>query len=136
MKIKYFHDNNPFIAISENIVENFRLLPESREKLRNSRVVTERKGQRHFRASVSRAYSNKCCITGETTPELLEAAHIQPYIDEDSNHIQNGLLLRVDFHKLYDNGLLTIDDNYRLHFSPQVKSETYRSLNGSRIYLP
>ena len=40
--------------------------------------------------------------------ELLEAAHIQPYIDERSNHPQNGLCLRVDLHRLFDEGLISV----------------------------
>src|SRR5258708_30247438 len=40
----------------------------------------------------------------EAVVELLEAAHIQPYVDERSNHPQNGLCLRVDLHRLFDEG--------------------------------
>ncbi|WP_392533039.1 HNH endonuclease [Nostoc sp. C117] len=34
----------------------------------------------------------KCCI---------EAAHIVPYRNQDSHNIANGLLLRVDLHRLF-----------------------------------
>ena len=46
-------------------------------------------------------------VTSESTLEVLEACHIQDYKNDKSNHHQNGLLLRVDLHKLYDNGLLS-----------------------------
>ena len=69
-------------------------------------------------------------------PELLQAAHIQDYINKESNHVQNGLLLRIDLHKLFDNGLLYIDDEYKVHISPLIESEDYRKYEGQRIALP
>jgi putative restriction endonuclease len=136
VKIKYYNENDPLEIETESMVKEFELLPTSLEKIKKSRLVTERKGQGNFRAIITTAYSNKCCITNETTPELLEAAHIQPYFDENSNHVKNGLLLRVDLHKLYDNGLLYIDESFKIHISPEVKSEYYQKLNGTTIRLP
>ncbi|NUQ81212.1 MAG: HNH endonuclease [Bacteroidetes bacterium] len=136
VKIKYYNENDPLEIATESMVKEFELLPTTLEKLKKSRLVTERKGQGNFRAIITTAYSNKCCITNETTPELLEAAHIQPYFDENSNHVKNGLLLRVDLHKLYDNGLLYIDESFKIHISPEVKSEYYQKLNGTTIRLP
>ena len=136
VKIKYYNENDPLEIATQSTEKEFELLPTSLEKLKKSRLVTERKGQGNFRAIITTAYSNKCCITSETTPELLEAAHIQPYFDENSNHVKNGLLLRVDLHKLYDNGLLYIDESFKIHISPEVKSEYYRKLNGTKIRLP
>lgn len=95
-----------------------------------------RKGQSAFHTAVSKAYHSKCCITGETIPELLQAAHIQDYINRDSHHIQNGLLLRIDIHKLFDSGLLYIDQNYHVHVSPLVESEEYKILDDHPISLP
>lgn len=98
--------------------------------------VTERKGQSAFHAAVSKAYNNQCCITGESTPELLQAAHIQDYINQDSHHIQNGLLLRIDIHKLFDSGLLYIDQHYHVHVSPLVTTSEYKRLENKQITLP
>ena len=136
VKIKYFNEDDPFPKSNESFESEFDLVPTDAEKLRKSRTVSERKGQGSFRAKVTFAYQNKCCITGETTPELLEAAHIQPYIDESSNHVKNGLLLRVDLHKLFDNGLMYIDDEYCIHISPYVTSSYYQKYNGQCISLP
>ncbi|MCK1981982.1 MULTISPECIES: phage lytic cycle repressor MrpR family protein [Peribacillus] len=88
-----------------------------------------------FRDLVMSVY-DKCTITGENVHITLEACHIQPYINRESNHIQNGLLLRVDIHKLFDNGLIIIDDNYTVRISPLLSSDYYQSLNGKRIHLP
>lgn len=136
VKIKYFNELDPLETEINATIKDFELLPATSEKLKKSRLVTERKGQGNFRAIITRAYSNKCCITNESTPELVEAAHIQSYIDENSNHVKNGLLLRVDLHKLYDNGLMYIDESFVIHISPEVKSAYYRELNGKTISLP
>ena len=95
-----------------------------------------REGQAAFRRRVLTVYGNKCCITGERSPEVLDAAHIQPYVNRDSNHIQNGLPFRVDFHKLFDAGLITLDDDYRVIISDHLDSEPYRIYNGQEIRLP
>lgn len=108
--------------------------PTKKEKKMQS--MTERVGQGQFHSDVSTAYNHRCCITGESTPELLQAAHIQDYINKESNHIQNGLLLRIDIHKLFDSGLLYIDQNYHVHVSPLVKSQEYRNLDNHPISLP
>lgn len=136
VKIKYYDQYDPLTLSDSNKVNDFELISLTTEKLKKSRLVTPRKGQGLFRAQLTEAYSNKCCISNESTVELLEAAHIQPYVDENSNHIKNGLLLRVDFHKMYDNGLMYINDKFKIYISPQVKSEYYQSFNGKRINLP
>jgi predicted restriction endonuclease len=51
----------------------------------------------------------KCIISGCN----IEAAHIIPYRNQDSHNIANGLLLRVDLHRLFDKYLLTIDPETR-----------------------
>ena len=138
VKIKYFNSEDPLQQQEtvQALPSTFELLPTNSAKLKKARLVTERKGQGNFRAKLTSAYDNRCCITEEDTPELLEAAHIQPYIDQNSNHVKNGLLLRVDFHKIYDNGLMFIDDNYKIHISPQVDSDYYRQFDGKSIRLP
>ena len=96
----------------------------------------KRVGQTQFRFDVMKAYNYRCCITGETTPEILQAAHIQQYISEESNHIQNGLFLRVDFHTLFDAGLITINDEFKICISRYLTSEYYSKYAGQKIRLP
>ena len=131
-----YEDTAPFpfddILVSSG---NFSLVPNT-EKRKTLQSVTDRVGQGAFHTAVSRAYKGKCCITGETAPELLQAAHIQDYINKDSNHIQNGLLLRIDIHKLFDSGLLYIDNHYKVHVSSLVESDDYDKYNDKEITLP
>ncbi|MDM5197591.1 HNH endonuclease [Fictibacillus enclensis] len=88
-----------------------------------------------FRELTIAAY-NKCAITGEKFLGILEACHIQPYINEKSNHIQNSILLRIDIHELFDSGLITIDGNYKVYVSSLLSSEYYQSFQGKTIHLP
>ncbi|MBI6120897.1 HNH endonuclease [Salegentibacter maritimus] len=136
VKIKYFEQLDTLSNDLNYSTKKFELIPTSTEKLKKARLITERRGSGVFRARITRAYSNQCCISGDKTVELLEAAHIQPYLNNDSNHVSNGLLLRVDFHRMYDNGLIYIDQNFLIHVSPEVKSNYYQSFHGKKISLP
>ena len=82
-----------------------------------------RLGQAGFRVSVLDAYDRKCAITEEKTLPVLEAAHIRPYADGGLHEIGNGLLLRSDFHTLFDAGYLTIDTDHRLLVSSRIREE-------------
>lgn len=99
--------------------------------------VARRRGQAAFRATLMGAYGGKCCVTQCSLTDALEAAHIAPYRGSQSNHIQNGLLLRSDIHTLFDLGLLTITENHRVKLSPRaMMDEGYSALDGVRIVLP
>jgi len=135
VKYKYVNDKlwlNEFNQIIEN---QFSLI----NNINKDYVINKSKkrlGQPKFRQDVMLAYNHKCCVTGETTSETIQAAHIQEYISEESNHIQNGLSLRVDFHNLFDSGLITLTENYEICISHYLKSEYYRSFEGHKISLP
>ena len=77
-------------------------------------------GQPISRQQILRNYDYRCCISEDGLGELLEAAHIQPYIDERSNHPQNRLCLRVDLHRLLDAGLITITDDFMVRVSKRL----------------
>lgn len=133
MTIKYYDKYDPFRQI-QNQSTDFEILQEPRNE--KYRLANTRDGQSEFKGKILRAYNNCCCVTGETIPELLEAAHIQDYKNRQSNHVQNGLLLRVDIHRLFDNGLIFIDKNYIIHISNQITTQHYRQFHGRTITLP
>lgn len=62
---------------------------------------------------------------------MLEAAHIRPYADEGRHVTSNGLLLRSDFHKLFDLGLLTVEPDYRIRISSRIRDQYF---NGKAYY--
>lgn len=119
-------------------IQPFELIDESNKatSFRDSGDVTIRLKQDFFRESIFFNYDGLCAITGEKTPQILEAAHIQKYINENSHHHQNGILLRTDFHKLFDKGLITINEQYKIIISSKLKSEYYSSFHKKEIYLP
>src|SRR5690606_21606955 len=91
-----------------------------------------------FRVLVTEAYQRKCAITGESTLPVLEAAHIKPFADEGPNRPDNGLLLRSDFHKLFDLGLVTVTPSFHVEVSPRIREEwfngkAYYSLHGEKM---
>ncbi len=136
VKLKYYTTDDFNSSISTIEENGYTLVNMDSEKLKKTRMVSERKGQSYFKLIVSTAYNNRCCVTGEITPELLEAAYIQPYMNETSNHIQNGLLLRSDIHRLYDNNLLYIDEDFTIHISSKLISDYYKNFNNTKIKLP
>jgi putative restriction endonuclease len=82
-----------------------------------------RLGQGAFRVLVTDAYHRRCAVTGEKTLPALEAAHIQAHAAEGPNRIDNGLLLRADLHRLFDDGYVTVDPDLKLVVSRRVREE-------------
>ena len=91
--------------------------------LGTARLTTPRVGQSAFKALVLGAYQRHCAITGSRIEPVLEAAHIRPVKDGGIHRVDNGMLLRSDVHKLFDDGYLGVDDRFRLRVSPRLKSE-------------
>lgn len=101
-------------------------------------LVSPRLGQGAFRVLVTDAYGRRCAITGESTLPVLEAAHILPYAENGPHLVSNGLLLRSDFHKLFDLGLITITPDLKVEISSRIREEffngkAYYRLNGQRL---
>jgi putative restriction endonuclease len=82
-----------------------------------------RLGQGAFRVLVTEAYSRSCAITGEKTLPVLQAAHIKPYAQDGPHLVSNGLLLRADLHKLFDDGYVTVTDQLHVEVSRRIKEE-------------
>ena len=61
----------------------------------------------------------------------LEAAHIVPYSNEGRHDVQNGLLLRADFHRLFDVGLVSVTPDLRVKISPRIRESWF---NGKAYY--
>lgn len=87
-------------------------------------------GQGAFRLMVTEAYERACAITGDHTLPVLEAAHIRPYAESGPHLVNNGLLLRADLHKLFDEGYMTVTPDYHVEISPAIREE----FNNGRIY--
>jgi hypothetical protein len=104
---------------------------EQRKKLLRSIAI--RQGQPRFRKNLIDRYG--CClISGCSVKDTLEAAHIHPYAENGTNHISNGLLLRADFHTLFDLYLLAIDADLVIHVHPSLRDYIqYMELEGKYL---
>jgi putative restriction endonuclease len=90
---------------------------------------------------VTDAYDRTCAATEEHSLPALEAAHIRPYGAEGPHEVRNGLLLRADFHRLFDQGYLTVSPELRLVVSARLKEEyqngrSYYPYHGRPLRLP
>jgi hypothetical protein len=110
-------------------------LEDARRRIVGAIVV--RQGQGEFRKGLLEAYQHSCAVTGCSTVEVLEAAHIVPYLGPITNNLTNGLLLRADIHTLFDLGLLSVNpDDYRVLTSKRLLGSPYEVLAGQQIRLP
>lgn len=96
-----------------------------------SAEIKPRLGQSAFQVLVTEAYKRRCAITGEKTLVALEAAHIVPFSKDHSHSVQNGLLLRADFHRLFDVGLVSVTQDLKIQISPRIKENWF---NGKAYY--
>lgn len=104
-------------------------------------LVQPRLGQATFRIAVLDAYGRGCAVTEEHSLPALEASHIRPYACEGPHEIRNGLLLRVDLHRLFDTGYATVTPDLRLQISARLREDyqngrSYYPLQGVRLKVP
>ena len=112
-------------------IDGVPLVAEPDKKYGSPVEIRPRLGQSSFRVLVTDAYQRRCAITGESTLMALEAAHIVPYSGEGGHDVRNGLLLRADFHRLFDVGLVSVTPDLRVRVSQRIKEEWF---NGKVYY--
>ena len=72
-----------------------------------------------FAIQVRGAYDSRCAITGLKIINgggraEMEAAHIMPVASDGPDSVRNGVALSRTVHWMFDRGLISIDDDYRL----------------------
>jgi putative restriction endonuclease len=110
------------------------------ERYGKEQIIKPRIGQGAFKVLITDAYQRRCAITGEKTLPVLEAAHIKPYNLDGPHAINNGLLLRRDFHALFDRGYITIDKDLTVEVSHRIKEDfgngkEYYAHHGSKLII-
>jgi putative restriction endonuclease len=103
-------------------------------------LVKPRLGQGIFRVAVTGAYRRACAITGEHSLPALEAAHIVPYSKGGEHDVSNGLLLRSDFHRLFDKGYVTVTPSGQIEVSRRLKADyengkSYYTFHGKELLV-
>jgi len=113
-----------------NIVEARNDDPEERI----ARQIRSRRGQPMLRANLIKVYQSRCCVTRCNTIETLQACHLIPSVVSGDNDTSNAILLRADFHDLFDSHLLGIHPkDLTVHVDDYVKDEYYRSFQGVKL---
>lgn len=100
-----------------------------------------------FRIEVVAAYNYTCALTGLrlttiSAGAIVDAAHIHQFADSRNDDPRNGMALCKNVHWLFDNGLWSLDDDYRVlvatdrfdEDAPDQKS--LKDYAGARIRLP
>lgn len=64
-----------------------------------------------FRKMILNCDKSRCVLTGETTKQALDAAHLIPAAMGENDMPFNGITLRADLHRLFDACLFTIKPN-------------------------
>lgn len=99
--------------------------------------------ERSFMHNVRAAYSNRCAITGLRLingggrPEV-QAAHIQPVASKGPDSVRNGLALSGTVHWMFDRGLISVGDDFKILVAKShVPEDAARLLNqNGTINLP
>lgn len=121
LRKRYFR-NEAFLPVASDA--NVEFNPDDIQDARQTtmRSIAQRRGQGAFRSCLSSAYGAKCVISDCNILEILEAAHIYPYMGDETNHLSNGLLLCADLNTLLDCGLLSINpDNRTCIIAPSIR---------------
>lgn len=113
----------------------------------SARNVTtkQRLHQTFFRDAVISSYNNRCCVTGLPLVECLVAGHIIPWSLDERRRADptNGVCMSATFDRLFDSGLVTLEDDLTLRISKHVQglrdqavAELITVYNGKRIIPP
>jgi putative restriction endonuclease len=98
---------------------------------------------RAFALAVKAAYDDTCAVTGLKIingggRSEAQAAHIRPVADNGPDSVRNGIALSGTIHWMFDRGLLSIDDSYRLLVAESKMPAGISRLlpNDGRLRLP
>ena len=142
----YSTDDEEGLRLWQNVNDRMLIGPilgvsEPRPRFGEPVPIRPRLGQGAFRILVTDNYHRRCAVTLEKTLPALDAAHIRPYREGGGHEPQNGLLLRRDIHKLFDDGYVTVTPSLFFEVSPRIREEFengrhYYELHGRRIAVP
>lgn len=118
-------------AVSQRQVtpEEIRTLSADRRRVIQAVSRLSRLGS--FRLQVLFAYGSRCAVT-RVQLRLVDAAHILPVgAPDSSDDVRNGIALAPTYHGAFDNGLIYLDDEFRMQLNTQAIGKLERqSLNG------
>jgi putative restriction endonuclease len=100
-----------------------------------------------FRLDIVSAYNYTCALTGYRVTtiaggSIIDAAHIHQFSSSRNNDPRNGLALCKNAHWMFDHGIWSLDDDYRVIVAHDAFDEfardqkPLRELEGTKIQLP
>ncbi len=100
-----------------------------KEDARLYEAARERGREARFRLTVIPAYNYTCALTRYRlvtieSGSIVEAAHIHQFANSRNNHPRNGIALCKNAHWMFDEGLWSLDDNYRVLVDPKRFDES------------
>ena len=86
-------------------------------------IVKVRVNQNFFRQMILAGYRSRCSVCALPREDLLVAGHIIPWSENVSLRMnpRNGICMCVLHDKAFDKGLITIDDDYKVILSRNIK---------------
>ncbi len=118
----------------EPIIENVRgqhtsLADSVGERVHYATTRIER--ERMFSERVKTVYDKTCAVTGLRIINggghaEVQAAHIRPVNKKGPDSIRNGIALSGTAHWMFDRGLITIENNYRIRVSNKANQDAKR----------
>jgi hypothetical protein len=130
----YFHDDQHPDGVESGFAQSCKVEAEiDSPALRELVERACRRGQEAFRQVLLAHWKCGCHVTGETSAQALEAAHIVDASKGGKASLRNGLLLRADIHRLYDKGLIRISKAGVISVD-QTLSDDYRAFHGAKLH--
>lgn len=130
-------------TVEESAVIDIQDVPEGSERVA---VIRQRINQQFFHEAVICSYEARCCVSGVSHRQLLEACHISSWSSDVKNRTnpRNGLCLNPFFHRAFDRFLFSITPDYEIVISNQmiecVDNNSFRdylvSIQGKSIIMP
>ncbi len=144
---KYFMDAGERAALYQLVGLSVPPDPIVKEDARLYEISRERGREARFRLTVVPAYNYTCALTRYRlvtvdSGSIVDAAHIHQFADSRNNHPRNGIALGKNAHWMFDEGLWSLDNEYRVlvdvkRFDESGAEELLLSLKtNTRILLP
>jgi len=100
--------------------DDVKTMPIGKDVIREAKA---RVNHSFFRRMILRDYSQTCCVSGLSVPEVLRASHVIPWAEDQQNRMNpaNGLCLAATYDAAFDRHLISFDEDYRLILAPSLK---------------
>lgn len=123
--------------------EQASLEPETVQRPILTQILQRPFRERAFAVAVKGAYRHTCAVTGIKIingggRSEVQAAHIRPVADSGPDSVRNGIALSGTVHWMFDRGLVSVDEDYRILLARDRIPDTISRLidPSRRLILP